>query len=194
MFSIQDGSFNYFHQINARMWSQVKILIYLCFYSNKRAFFGLSRRDKIVGAICFDKNPASSVCSSCVPCSMYLSESTIDLHCRKASRENSSRNEIMGRVNHLHKGTFTFRDPSRIPYMLRYIETCDPKPPIEPFSTVMGNLCSLANCLMRSVSKGLQNLSSETCHRNVTISQNSNHVIFYHNSSISYLHNQIFTI
>ncbi|OIV90866.1 hypothetical protein TanjilG_15599 [Lupinus angustifolius] len=35
---------------------------------------------------------------------MYLSESTIDLHCRKASRENSSRNEIMGRVNHLHKG------------------------------------------------------------------------------------------
>lgn len=39
---------------------------------------------------------------------------------------------------------------------------CEPKPPIEPSSTVRRNSCSLPNSFMRSVSKGLQNLASAT--------------------------------
>ena len=41
--------------------SQDKILIRLFFHLNKRASFGLDRRDKTVAAICFDESPASSV-------------------------------------------------------------------------------------------------------------------------------------
>ncbi|RHN41544.1 hypothetical protein MtrunA17_Chr8g0367191 [Medicago truncatula] len=66
---------------------------------------------------------------------MYLSGSIIDLNC-------------IG--------------PSRRPAKLKNCETCDPKPPMEPSSTVISISCSLASSLMRSVSKGLQNLASAT--------------------------------
>ena len=68
----------------------------------------------------------------------------------------------MERVTSLHKGRHTFSGPSRRPTILRKCETCEPKPPIEPSSTVRRNSCSLPNSFMRSVSKGLQNLASAT--------------------------------
>ena len=56
----------------------------------------------------------------------------------------------------------TFRGPSIIPFKHRKWNTVEPKPPIEPSSTVIRISCSLANLLMRFASNGLQHLASAT--------------------------------
>nr|GMD00673.1 hypothetical protein BVRB_6g133950 [Ipomoea batatas] len=56
----------------------------------------------------------------------------------------------------------TLSGPSSMPFKLRKCDTWDPKPPIDPSSTVIRISCSLANLFIRSASNGLQNRASAT--------------------------------
>ena len=56
----------------------------------------------------------------------------------------------------------TFSLPSRRPSRARKWATWDPKPPIDPSSTVIKTSCDFARLRIRALSNGLQNLASAT--------------------------------